>query len=138
MSNKYSEKAHPSLIYNRFNTRYVIHLFNYIDTLFEWSQMKIIKIEFPIFWYKTFFMFKTSLLLLNFCLCVYIVHLLPNDLLTVTICSHLYQCACLHKLTCVVQWLYNWQLDHPEHTSRFFIVHNRCVPDVIWDTSKEG
>ena len=34
--------------------------------------MKIIKLEFPIFWYETFFMFKTSLLLLNFCLCVYI------------------------------------------------------------------
>ena len=33
--------------------------------------MKIIKLEFPIFWYETFFMFKTSLLLLNFCLCVY-------------------------------------------------------------------
>ena len=34
--------------------------------------MKIINLEFPIFWYGTFFMFKTSLLLLNFCLCVYI------------------------------------------------------------------
>ena len=71
MSNSYSEKAYPSSIYTRFNTRYVIPLFSYTDTLFEWSQMKIIKLEFPIFWYETFFMFKTSLLLLNFCLCVY-------------------------------------------------------------------
>ena len=51
MSNSYSEKAHPSSIYTHFNTRYVIHLFSYTDTLFEWSQMKIIKLEFPIFWY---------------------------------------------------------------------------------------
>ena len=33
--------------------------------------MKIIKLEFQLYWYETFFMFKTSLLLLNFCLCVY-------------------------------------------------------------------
>ena len=72
MSNSYSEKTDPSSIYTRFNTRYVIPLFSYTDTLFEWSQMKIIKLEFPIFWYETFFMFKTSLLLLNFCLCVYV------------------------------------------------------------------
>ena len=71
MSNLYSEKAHPSSIYTRFNTRYVIPLFSYTDTLCEWSQMKIIKLKFPIFWYETFFLFKTSLLLLNFCLCVY-------------------------------------------------------------------
>ena len=45
---------------------------DYTDTLFEWSQMKIIKLEFPIFWYETFFMFKTSLLLLIFCQSVYI------------------------------------------------------------------
>ena len=70
MSNSYSEKAHPSSIYTRFNIRYVIPLYSYTDTLFEWSQMKIIKLEFPIFLYETFFMFKTSLLLLNFCLCV--------------------------------------------------------------------
>ena len=53
MSNSYSEKAHPSPIYTRFNTRYVIHFFGYTDTLFEWSQMKIIKLEFPVFWYDT-------------------------------------------------------------------------------------
>ena len=34
--------------------------------------MTIIKLEFPIFWYETIFMFKTSLLLLNFCLYVYL------------------------------------------------------------------
>ena len=46
MSNSYSEKAHPSSIYTRFNTRYVIHL--YTDTLFQWSQMKINKtLNFP-------------------------------------------------------------------------------------------
>ena len=72
MSNSYSEKAHPSSIHTRFNTRYVIPLFSYIDTLFEWSQMKIKQHEFPIFWYETIFIFKTSLLLLNFCLHVYI------------------------------------------------------------------
>ena len=55
MSNKYSDKAHPSSIYTRFNTRYVIPSLSYIDTLLEWSQMKIIKLEFPIFWYKTIF-----------------------------------------------------------------------------------
>ena len=55
MSNSYSEKAHPSSIYTRFNTRYVIHLFNYTNTLFEISQIKIIKLEFPIFWYDTIF-----------------------------------------------------------------------------------
>ena len=55
MLNSYSEKAHPSSTYTRFNTRFVIHLFSYIDTLFERSQMKIIKLEFPIFWYETFF-----------------------------------------------------------------------------------
>ena len=71
MSSSYSEKAHPSAINTRFNTRYVIPLFSYTDTIFEWSQMEIIKLEFPIFWYETFFMYKTSLLLLNFCLCVY-------------------------------------------------------------------
>ena len=73
MQNSYSKrKPHPYSIYTRFtcNTRYVIPLFSYTATLFEWSQMKIIKLEFPIFWYETFFMFKTSLLLLNFCLCV--------------------------------------------------------------------
>ena len=32
MSNSYSEKAHPSSIYTRFNTRYVIHLFCYTNT----------------------------------------------------------------------------------------------------------
>ena len=55
MSNSYSEKAHTSSIYTRFNTRYVMPLFSYTDTLFEWSQMKIIKLEFPIFWYETIF-----------------------------------------------------------------------------------
>ena len=55
MSNSYSEKTHPSSIYTRFNTRYVIHLFSYTDTLFEWSQTKIIKLEFTIFWYGTIF-----------------------------------------------------------------------------------
>ena len=55
MSNSYSEKAHPSSIYTRFNTRYVIHLFSYTDTLVEWSQMKIIKLLFPIFLYELFF-----------------------------------------------------------------------------------
>ena len=70
MSNSYSEKT-PSSIYTRFNTRYVMHLLSYVDTLFEWSQMKIIKLVFPIFWYETIFYVKTSLLLLNFCLCVY-------------------------------------------------------------------
>ena len=74
MSNSYSEKEHPSSIYTNFNTRYVIHLFSFTDTLFDGSQMKIIKLEFTIFWYETsFLMFKTSLLLFNFCLCVYIV-----------------------------------------------------------------
>ena len=66
------KKPTPSSIYTRFNTRYVKHLFSYTDTLFEWSQMKIIKLEFPIFLYEAFFMFKTSLLLLIFCLCVYV------------------------------------------------------------------
>ena len=55
MSNSYSKKEHPSSIYTRFNTRYVIHLFSYTDTLFERSHMKIIKLEFPIFWYETIF-----------------------------------------------------------------------------------
>ena len=55
MSNSYSEKAHPSSIYTRFNTRYVIHLFSSTDSLFAWSQMKIIKLEFQIFWYDTIF-----------------------------------------------------------------------------------
>ena len=67
-------KTHPSSIFTRFNTRYVIPLFSYTDTLFEWSQMEIIKLEFLIFWLKHFFMFITSLLLLNFCLCVYLPH----------------------------------------------------------------
>ena len=71
MSNSYSEKAHTSSIYTHFNIRDVIHLFSYTD-LFEWSQMKIIKLEFPIFWYKTcFFMFTTSYCCLTF-VCVYI------------------------------------------------------------------
>ena len=35
MSNSYSEKTDPSAIYTRFNTRYVIPLFSYTDTLFE-------------------------------------------------------------------------------------------------------
>ena len=43
------KKAHPYSIYTRLNTRYVIPLFSCTDTLFEWSQMKIIKLEFPIF-----------------------------------------------------------------------------------------
>ena len=55
MSNSYSEIAHPSSIYTRINTRYAIYLFSFTDTLFEWSQMKIIKLEFPIFWYETSF-----------------------------------------------------------------------------------
>ena len=38
MSNSYSEKAHPSSIFTRFNTHYVIHLFSYTDSLFAWSQ----------------------------------------------------------------------------------------------------
>ena len=71
MSNSYSEKTDPSSIYTHFNTCYVIPLFSYTDTLLKWSQMRIINLEFPIFWYETFFMFKTNLLLLNFCLCVY-------------------------------------------------------------------
>ena len=76
MSNSYNEKAHPSSIYTRFNTRCVIHLFSYTDTLFKWSQMK--SNEDNKTWIShivvrnIFFMFKTSLLLLNFCLCVYI------------------------------------------------------------------
>ena len=49
-------KKHTLLQYiPALNTRYVIHLFSYTDTLFEWSQMKIIKLEFPIIWYETFF-----------------------------------------------------------------------------------
>ena len=72
MSNSYSEKAHPSSIYTRFNTRYVIPLFGYTDTLFEWSHMKIIKLEFPIFWYETFFLcWKQVYCCLTF-VCVYI------------------------------------------------------------------
>ena len=55
MSNSFCEKAHPSSIYTLFNTRYVLPLFSYADTLFEWSQMKIIKLEFPIFWHETIF-----------------------------------------------------------------------------------
>ena len=44
MSNSFcKKKPHLSSIYTRFNTRYVIPLFSYTDTLFEWSQMKIIK-----------------------------------------------------------------------------------------------
>ena len=56
ISNSFCEKAHPSSIYTRFNTRYVIPLFSYTDTLFEWSRIKIIQLEFPLFWYETFFL----------------------------------------------------------------------------------
>ena len=55
MSNSFCEKVHPSSIYTRFNTRSVIPLFSYTDALFEWSQMKIIKLEYPICWYETIF-----------------------------------------------------------------------------------
>ena len=70
MSNSYSEKTDPSSIYSRFNTRYVISLFSYTNTLFEWSQMKIIKLEFPIFWYETLCL-KQVYCCLTF-VCVYI------------------------------------------------------------------
>ena len=73
MSNSYSEKAHPSSIYSRLNTCYVIPLFSYTDTLFEWSQMKIMELEFPIFWNETFCFVQNKFLLLNFCLCVYFI-----------------------------------------------------------------
>ena len=55
MSNSLCEKTHPFSIYTRLNTNFVILSFSYTDILFEWSQMKIIKLEFPIFWYETFF-----------------------------------------------------------------------------------
>ena len=71
---KYSEIAHPSSIYTRFNTRYVIPLLSYTDTLFEWSQMKIIKLEFPILWNETFFLcLKQVYCCLTF-VCVYIIY----------------------------------------------------------------
>ena len=75
MSNSYSENAQPSSIYTRLNTRYVIPWFSYTDTLFEWSQMKIIKHEFPIFWYETFLLSCLCLKQVYCCLtfvCVYI------------------------------------------------------------------
>ena len=55
MSNLFSEKAHPSTVLGRFNTPYAIPLFSYTDTLFKWSRMKIIKLEFQIVWYETTF-----------------------------------------------------------------------------------
>ena len=78
MSNSYSEKAHPSSIYICFNTRYVIPLFSYTDTLFEWSQMKIIQLEFPIFWYETFLCLKQVYCCLTF-VCVYIFLYTPSS-----------------------------------------------------------
>ena len=49
MSNSFCEKAHPASIYTHFNTPVIIPLFSYTDTLFKWSQMKIIKLAFPKF-----------------------------------------------------------------------------------------
>ena len=37
-------KCQTNFVNTRFNTRYVIPWFSYTDTLFEWSQMKIIKL----------------------------------------------------------------------------------------------
>ena len=72
MSNSFCDKAHPSTIYAHVYTRHVIHtVVSYTDTLFKRSQMKIMKLEFPIFPDETIFTFKTSLLLLNFCLYIY-------------------------------------------------------------------
>ena len=135
MSNSYSEKAHPSSIYTRFNTRYVIHLFSYTNTVFEWSQMKIIKLEFPIFWYETFlFMFKTSLLLLNFCLCVYILNSERNAPPCCNYCSHFFKSAIALLFVNNLPWNFVWQGTRtPPDT--WFRPFGTCICCSCWDQS---
>ena len=142
MSNSYSDKAHPSSIYTRFDTRYVIPLFSHTDPLFEWSQMKIIKLEFQYFGTKLFFCLKQVYCCLTF-VCVYIHPCNSDANVNIGIYSRhdkiepIVSCICT-ALCFILKYIYTCQIAKQHRSPMFAFNMQNMTKHSTWSRDDPG